>query len=831
MQKRILPHLAAVLTFALLTVIYFYPYYKGMTLGAHDTTQWKAMAQETIAWKEKTGEQALWTNSMFGGMPTFQISVLYPGNWVDYVPKIFQKVFPEASVIMFFMFTGFYIMLLCFGVNTWLALGGALAYGLASFNLISLEAGHNTKVMAMALMAPAIGGMVLAYRGKILLGGAIAALFLSLNIDANHFQITFYLLLTMGFLGVYFLVESILQKTLPVFAKATGIMIVAAGLAFLPNVANLWSTWEYGKQTMRGGGSQLEEKKKANTGGGLDLDYATRWSEGASDFEFMSILIPNIKGGASGSELTTGSASYKALSGQGVQSADNIIKRMPTYWGDQPFTSGPVYFGAAIFFLFVLGMFIVRSPIKWALFGISIFFLLLSFGHNTPFFQFFFEHLPMFNKFRTPTMALVIPQLCFPLLAILALNEMLTGNIDTEDFKKKLYIAGGITGGLILLFGLFGLGATYSSKNDLEIAKQFPEWLMTALKEDRASMLHTDALRSLFFAAAAFGAIWLFMRKTISANVFALTLAAVFLLDGWLVANRYLNADDFQEDLQFAQNFQPSQTDLQILQDKDINYRVYDQTVDPFNTASPAYFHKLVGGYSPAKLQIYQDLIERQISQRNPKVFDMLNTKYFRVNDDKGAERVIPNPGALGNAWFVSTIWHANSADAEIDTLSAANFDPRSIAVISKDFDALVSDASLGNDSAASIKLDTYTPNKLTYSYSSATPQVAVFSEIYYAGANGWKAYLDEKEVPHFRANYVLRAMALPAGQHKVEFRFEPQSYYTGNKIAYAGSFLLFAFVFGTFGFAGYKRVKEIEAEPKTEVKKTAPVQKTVKKK
>ena len=830
MQKRILPHVAAVLTFALLTIIYFYPYYKGMTLGAHDTTQWKAMAQETIAWKEKTGEQALWTNSMFGGMPTFQISVLYPGNWVNYIPKVFQKVFPEASVIMFFMFTGFYIMLLCFGVNTWLALAGALAYGLASFNLISLEAGHNTKVMAMALMAPAIGGMVLAYRGKILLGGAIAALFLSLNIDANHFQITFYLLLTMGFLGVYFFVESIPHKTLPAFAKATGVLIVAAGLAFIPNVANLWSTWEYGKQTMRGGGSQLAEKKKTNTGGGLDIEYATRWSEGAGDFEFLSILIPNIKGGASGSELSTSSASYKVLSEKGIQSADNIIKRMPTYWGDQPFTSGPVYFGAAIFFLFVLGMFIVQSPIKWALLGISVFFLLLSFGHNTPFFQFFFEHLPMFNKFRTPTMALVIPQLCFPLLAILALNEMLKGNIDTDEFKKKLYIAGGITGGLILLFGLFGIGASYSSKNDLEIAKQFPDWLMAALKEDRASMLRSDALRSLFFAGAAFGAIWLYMRKTITANVFAFVLAVVFLLDGWLVANRYLNADDFQEDTQFAQNFQPSQSDLQILQDKDQDYRVYDQTVDPFNTASPAYFHKLVGGYSPAKLQIYQDLIERQISQRNPKVFDMLNTKYFKVQDDKGAERVIPNPGALGNAWFVSNILHVANADQEVDTLSAVNFDPRTTAVINKEFDAVVNDNSLGADSAAAIKLDTYTPNKLTYSYNSATPQVAVFSEIYYAGEHGWKAYVDDKEHPHFRANYVLRAMALPAGQHKVEFRFEPKSYYLGNKVAYAGSFILLAFVFGTLGIAGYKRMKEIETEP-VEVKKAAPVAKPAKKK
>jgi len=819
MQKRILPHAAAVLVFALITIIYFLPYYKGMTLGAHDTTQWKAMAQETIAWKEKTGEQALWTNSMFGGMPTFQISVTYPGNLIDYLPKIFQKIFPEASVMFFLMMSGFYVLLLCFGVNNWLALSGSLAYALASFNLISIEAGHNTKVMAMSLMAPAIGGMVLAYRGRILMGGALTALFLSLNIDANHFQITYYLLLTMGLLGIYFLVESILEKKIAEFSKATGVLILAAGLAFVPNVANLWSTWEYGKQTMRGGGSQLTEKKKT-TSGGLDYDYATRWSEGLSDFEFLTILIPNMKGGASGSELSTSSASYKVLNEKGIQSADNIIKRMPTYWGDQPFTSGPVYFGAAIFFLFVLGLLIVRSPIKWALLAISIFFLLLSFGHNTGIYKLFFDYLPMFNKFRTPTMALVIPQLCFPLLALLALNEILTGKVDGDDFKKKLYVAGGVTAGIILVFGLFGIGANYTSKNDLEIAKQFPDWLMKALRDDRASMLHSDAIRSLFFAGAAFGAIWLFMRKTISQNIFVGALAVIFLLDGWLVANRYLNSEDFQEDTQFAQNFQPSQTDLQILQDKDPNYRVYDRTVDPFNTASPAYFHKLIGGYSPAKLQIYQDLIERQISQGNQKVFDMLNTKYFKVSDDKGNERVIPNPNALGNVWFVKSILHVGSADEEIDTLNSTVFDPRNVAVIHKEFDALVSDKSLGNDSAATIKLDTYTPNKLTYSYTSATSQVAVFSEIYYAGEHGWKAYVDGKEQPHFRCNYVLRAMALPEGKHTVEFRFEPKSYYTGNKIAYAGSFILLAFVFGTLGFALKNKMKEWETEPQAEVKK-----------
>ncbi len=792
-----------------------------MTLGSHDITQWKAMSKEIMDWREKTGEQALWTNSMFGGMPTFQISVLYPGNWVNYIPKFFQIFFPDVSAWFFLMLAGFYVLMLCLGVNSWLALAGSLAYGLASFTLISIEAGHNTKVLAMALMAPAIGGMILAYRGKILLGGALTALFLSLGVNANHFQITYYLLLTMGFFGIYFLAESILQKKLPDFTKASFVLLVAAGLSVIPNIANLWSTYEYGKQTMRGGGSQLTEKKN-KSGGGLDFEYATRWSEGADDFEFLSILIPNIKGGASGSELSTSSASYKVLNERGIQSAEQIIKQMPTYWGDQPGTSGPVYYGAAVFFLFVLALFIVRSPIKWALLGISVFFLLLSFGHNTPFFRFFFENLPMFNKFRTPAMALAIPQLCFPILALLALNEIFTGKINADELKKKLYIAGGITGGIILVFGLLGVGANFTGKGDAEIAKQFPDWLMSALKEDRASMLHKDALRSLVFTGAAFAVIWLFISKTIPASIFKAALGVVFLLDGWMVANRYLNSDDFQEESTYTQNFQPSPVDLQILEDKDIYYRVFDRTVDPFNNASPAYFHKLVGGYSPAKLQIYQDMIERHISQGNMKVYDMLNTKYFKVADDKGNERVIPNPSALGNAWFVQNIIHVKNADEEIDTLGSAVFIPGSVAVIHTDFDKIVSEKSLGYDSLASIKLETYSPNKLTYAYNSSAPQVAVFSDIYYAGKHGWKAYLDGKEEPYFRCNYILRGMALPAGKHSVEFRFEPESYYTGNKIAYAGSFILFVFVLGTLGFAGRKKLKEIEAEPKPtpEVKK-----------
>ncbi|MFN8286752.1 MAG: hypothetical protein U0V74_08375 [Chitinophagales bacterium] len=881
MLKRILPHLAAVAIFAILTIVFFTPYYDGQTLGAGDTTQWKAMAHEAIEWKEKTGEDALWTNSMFGGMPTFQITVGYPGNWVHHIITALQIPFPEASVILFLMFVGLYILLLAFGVNPWLALGGAMAYGLASFNLISIEAGHNTKVMAMALMAPAIGGMVLAYRGKILLGGALTAFFISLNIDANHFQITFYLLLTMGVLGIYFLVESIIEKKIAEFGKATVVLIAAGILGFLPNVANLWSTWEYGKQTMRGGSSPLAEKKEASTGGGLDIKYASRWSYGqffytsytlrdksgnvqsfgpdekddaqalydslnkakpgeytfdsqrSWDGEILSLMIPDIKGGGSGNELSDDNPIVQKYSGG--RSGDEIkgLKMQiasALYWGHQPFTSGPVYFGAAIVFLFIFGMFVLKSHIKWAALALVFISIGLACGHNFFLFKLFFNTLPLFNKFRTPSMALVIAQIVMPLIGLLALNEVLDGKQSREELTKKLMISGGIALGFVLLFGLLGsFMYSFVGDNDARIGAQNPE-LVNMLKEQRASMLRMDSLRSLLFIAVVMGLVWAFIQQKLDKGLMLAGIALFLVLDTGMVAKRYLSTGDFVANSQYSQNFEPSNADRQIMQDQSY-YRVFDRTVDPYNTAAPAYFHKLIGGYSPAKLQIYQDLIERQLSSGNMKVFDMLNAKYFKMPDQQGREQVGPNPNALGNVWFVQRLMHVNTADEEMNALSSPEFEPRNVAVVHKDFNSVVSDNNLGADSSASIKLDTYSPNKLTYSYNSGTPQVAVFSEIYYAGKHGWKAYLDNKEAPYFRANYVLRAMALPEGKHTVEFRFEPESYYTGNKIAYAGSALLFLFVLGALGFSGYQRMKEIEAEPKPQPKVAAPQTKQVKKK
>ncbi len=824
MQKRLLPHLAAVLIFALLTVVYFLPYFRGMTLNQGDVTQWEGMSKEIADWnKIHPNDPALWTDAMFGGMPAVQISLSFTGNFVSKVFQAVGVVFPYSSSYMFMMFIGFYIFLLCLDVSPWLAIAGAIAYGLSSFTIISIEAGHNTKVQAMSLIAPVIGGVILAYRKNILLGAAITALFLSMTIDSNHIQIAYYLLIVLGGLAVFYFGLDIKEKRVAHFFKASAVLVVAGLLALLPNFANLWSTQEYAKDTMRGGSSELTQKKVQAKGGGLDIEYAGRWSYGLMDGEILSLLIPDIKGGSSGGALDEGSDTYKEMISKGVPEAQaqRYIKQLPLYWGTQPFTSGPVYFGAAIVFLFLFSMLIVRNPVKWVLLGLTIFSILLGAGYHTPLFKLLFTYLPFFNKFRTPSMALIIAQLAMPAVALLGLNELLTGNLKQDELIKKLKIAGGITAGIVLVFGVLGgMLFSFGSEGDKQYYDANQGWLIDVIKKDRASLLRADAFRSLFFIVAAFALVWFFVQKKLSKSLLIGGLTLVFLIDGWMVSKRYLNADNFVEVTKYQSNHTPTQADLQILQDKDPDYRVFNLTRDPFNDAMTSYYHKSIGGYHPAKLIRYQDLIENQISKNNVNVLRMLNTKYVITEGQNKEQRVVPLH-ACGNAWFVRNIQWAKNADEEMAGLT--NFEPSTTAVVDERYKKDVPDNAIGSDSSAVIKLKEYTPNKLTYAYTSTTNQLAVFSEIFYDGKKGWSAYIDGKLVPHFRADYVLRAMALPAGAHLVEFKFEPESIVLGNKVAYAGSFILFAFVLGTLGFAGYRTVKQIEAEPKPEPKPAAP--------
>lgn len=815
MIKKFAPHLVAVGIFAAITVFYFLPNFQGMILKQGDIVQWKAMSKEISDWNaQHPDDPALWTSRIFSGMPTAQISLVYPGNIASSILQAANSIFPDVSSMMFLHFIGFYVLMLCLGVNHWLSIAGALAFGLSTFTLISIEAGHNTKVQVMGLMAPVLGGVLLAYRKNILAGAALVSLSLAMVIAANHLQITYYLIISVGLLVVYELIESVLAKRLPHFVKASALLLLAGALGVLPNIANLWVTNDYGKETIRGGGSELT-RKKITTDGGLDFDYATRWSYGAGDFEFLSVLLPNIKGGASGTDVGEDSNFGKALQQKGYPLS--YTKQAPTYWGNQPFTSGPVYFGAVVVFLFVFALLAAQDKLKWWVLVLSVISFLLAFGHNTPFFKIAFNTLPFFNKFRTPSMALVIAQLLFPMLSIVGLSEFLKTKFEVEKAKKHLLIAAGITGGIALLFGVLGnLFFSFSAESDKQLIEQGLTFLVDALKQDRANMLRSDGFRAIFFISAAFGLMWFFVQKKVSQNVLIGGLGLLMLIDGWSVGKRYLNDENFVEKSDYESAFAMSKADMEILRDTDVNYRVYNLTRDPFNDAITSYYHKHIGGYHAAKLIRYQDIIEEHISKGTPQVINMLNTRYIIQKGSDGQPQAQRNPGALGNVWLVKNIRIVKNADEEIAALGADDFLPAETALVDERFKNIAT-ATTYNPEGSSIVQTYFSPNKIVYDYNGADKNFAVFSEVYYPE---WNCYVDGKLTNYARVNYVLRGLELPAGKHTIEFKIEPKAFVTGNKIAYAGSALLVLFLLIVVGLNSKRWQKEISTATTSKEKK-----------
>ncbi len=802
--KPLLPHLIAVVAFIVVTLAYLHPLLEGKVVYQGDITNYTGMSKEIKDFREKTGEEPLWTNSMFGGMPAYQISVLYPSNLVKYVDTALGLGLPRPANYLFLLMLGFYFLLIMLKVDYRLAIAGGFAFALASYSVIIIEAGHNSKVHAMAYMAPVIGSILLAYRGRLLLGAALTSLFLALQIYTNHLQITYYLLLTILLLGSVKLVYAVIEKTLPAFLKATVVLVIAAVIALLPNITNLWATYEYGQYTMRGK-SDLSSDLAAGKEG-LSQKYATDWSYGIG--ESMTLLIPNFKGGGSNGELDTKSDTYKALIDNKIPKgqAVGIIKNLPLYWGDQPFTSGPVYLGAIICFLFILGLFTLKENDKWWLLGAAILSIVLSWGRNfPPVTDFFFAHFPGYNKFRAVSMTLVIAQFVFPVMALLALKNIFSGEIAASDLKKKLIYALSVVGGVSLFFVLMpGMFFDFVSAADENYAaKGFPEWLIDAIRTDRESLLRMDALRSLVFILISGGIIWLFMLNKLKKEI-AMSLFAVLILADMLPVDlRYLNKSNFVNKKKAEKPFTPTQADNYILEDKDPDFRVLNLAANTFNDAGTSYFHKSIGGYHGAKLKRYQELIDQHISKNNIRVLNMLNTKYVIVQGEKdGPARPQQNPGALGNAWFVDEYRLVANPDSEIIALNT--FEPKKTAIIDQYFENEVKGFTPQKDSTAQIKLTDYKPNHLSYQSKTATEQLAVFSEIYYD--KGWNAYVDGKLIPHFRTDFVLRAARIPAGEHKVEFKFEPTTYYTGEKIALGGSILLFIFV----GVALFFSMKEV---------------------
>lgn len=790
--KRFLPHFISILAFTCVLYVYYSPIISGKKLVQNDFTQAVGSLKEATSYSAQSSEEILWSNSMFSGMPVWRG---YSSNVIKKFHIAITNFIPSPILLGLVGFIGFYILMLAMGGNCWIGFIGGAAFVFSSFNIISIEAGHINKVYDMALMAPVLAGIIFTYKGKYWIGAAVTAIFLSLHIFYGHYQITYYLIISVLFITGYFLFESIKQKKIKNFFRASIILLISVIVAVGPNISQIWTTKIYSKNTQREGSelsTKLENSKK-----GLDKDYTFAWSNGIS--EVFSIFIPYIHGGSSNEDLGQNSATYNALSENGVPKTEAkiFVKNVPLYWGDQPFTSGPIYFGAVVVFLFVLSFFLIKDNLKWWLLALSVLAIMLSWGKNLPFLSdFFYDNIPLYDKFRSVTMIMSIAQLTFPLMSGYVLIKIVNKEIELPELFRGMKWSLIICGGITLVFGLLGgVFFDFTADNDLQLKQQMPEWLMQAIYDDRATKLRSDAFRSLFFILAVSALLWSFVKEKITPQLFYIAISLLVLIDLTLVDRRYLNNESFKPaNYMSNQVFVPASIDEAILQDKDPYYRVMNFAKSPFQDATTSYFHKSAGGYSAIKLGRYQDLIERQLSKNNMGVYNMLNIKYFIVPNPKTQEPIAQkNDEALGNSWFVEKYLFVKNADEEMKALDSIN--PKRIAYIDQKFSESIKDLNIINDSNASIKLTSYHPNRLTFNSHTASPQLAVFSDIYYQP--GWNAYINKKMTPHVRANYVLRALVVPAGDNVIEFRFEPQHYFNTEKISLFGSIFLVLFVLG----------------------------------
>ncbi len=895
-----MPYLVAVLIFVLVTFAYFPEVLEGKRLSSHDVNTWKGGSKEILDYKEATGEHSLWTNSMFAGMPGYLLTNYTPNNWIQPLNQTLnanESLRPVSFI--FWAMLGFFIALLLFRVNPWLAIVGALAYAFSSYFFIIIEAGHATKMSTLAYMPPIIAGAWHAYRENRLRGALVLMFFLALQLYRNHFQITYYTFIIIGLFVVFHLFEVIKTKAYKNFALTSGTLIAASLIALAANYTAIITTLDYGKDSIRGKSELTIDMSDAS--GGLDKSYALAWSYGT--VETFNLLIPNLMGGSSMGELPDNSAMKKELTDLGVKGVNEITKQMPTYWGPQPMTSGPVYIGAFIVFLFVFGMFTVKNNLRWWMLSATVLSILLAWGNHFMWFSdLFLDFVPGYNKFRTVSMILIIAEFTMPLLGILALNEIIEKRITKKEILRAMAWAAGIVGGIILIFLINPGILSFTNAGDAnwfmrsfglgkdEQSQQILNSLVAALETDRAAMFRSDAMRSLGIIAAGAIALLALAYEKLPKNGFYAVLAFIILFDLWGVNKRYLNSDDFVSKRKVDQPYTASIADTEILKDKSLDYRVANLTVSTFNDAATSYFHKSIGGYHGAKMRRYQELIDYRINQefdqfyqdannassdsaffalfQNMPILNMLNTKYLIVDKDN---KPLENPAALGNAWFVEQLIEVKNPDeelagiinpvkreqvlkalkeratllSEIKTISdklqdlvkagksessermllsetynkkmgllqaaerelenLADFDPAKTAV--SDIRYKDQFFEFTKDTSAFIQLIDYKPNVLTYKTSAKSDQLAVFAEIYY-GEKGWNAYIDGKPEPHFRANYVLRAMRIPAGAHEVVFKFEPKVWEKGNIVSLIGS-VLFVLSFLIDAFFRYKNCKK----------------------
>lgn len=802
--EKFAPHLYAIFGFIVIAVIYFYPVLSGKQILQSDIAQYTGMAKEQNDFRNEYHDEPYWTNSAFGGMPTYQLGAKYPHNYIKSLDSTLRFL-PRPADYLFLYFLGFYLLLMSLRIKPLQAFFGALAFGFSTYLIIILGVGHNAKAHAIAYIPMVLAGIIFIFNKRYLIGGIVTMLAAGLEIQANHFQMTYYFLFLFAFVIGFYVYEIIKEKDFKHLYKSFAILGLGAILAIGANATNLLATAEYAKYSTRSN-SELtfdENGKKKTDSNAMSYEYITQYSYGIS--ESLNLIAPQLFGGSSNDDLGTDSVMYQFIVAQNVpeNEARELVKQMPTYWGDQTSVAAPAYIGIVVFFLAVLALFLEKRKIKYALVAGAIFSILLSYGRNVePLTRFFIDYVPMYNKFRAVSSIQVILELCLPVLAALGLNAFI--NSDENERKKPLLMTGAIVGGLLVVILLANGFFNYTGVNDKYYAQQFGPEVMKVLKEDRESMYFSTIYRSLGFLAVAFGILFLYTKKTLSQFTTIVLVGLVMVIDLFMVAKNYVKADDFVSKSQIERPFgEPTEADARILEDT-THFRVFD--VDgQMNSARASFYHQSIGGYHAAKPKKMQEIFDYQIAKNNIEVLNMLNAKYIIQTNQEGIQQALENPNANGNAWFVSKVKFVKSGDEEMKALDKLKTKEEVV------INSVVNDIkenSFEKDSTASISLVSYKPNHLKYVSNNSKNGFGVFSEMYYE--KGWKATIDGKETSILNVNYVLRGLQIPAGKHTIEFKFEPQVVKTGSTIALISTLLMLVTI-GLGIFYWRKQNKKLE--------------------
>jgi len=807
--KKILPHILVLIGFVIISLVYFSPVLQGKSIYQSDIVHYIGMSKQQKDFKEATGEETYWTNSAFGGMPTYQLGAHYPNNYIKKL-DLTLRFLPRPADYLFLYFMGFYVLMLVLRIEYKLAALGALAFGFSTYLIIILGVGHNSKAHAIAYMPLVLSGILLTFRKRYLFGFLLTAVAMALELVANHFQMTYYLMFLVLVLGMAYLVDAYKKQDLPHYFKAVGVLSLAVILAVGLNATNILATQEYAKESTRGQ-SELtinpdgSAKKEITTG--LDRDYITEYSYGI--LETFNLYIPRFLGGGSHEDVGKDSESYQFFLKQGVPplEAREYVKQTPTYWGNQTIVEAPAYVGAVVIFLFVFALFLVKGRLKWWLVGGSLLSLILSYGDSQPFkfvTDFFIDYVPLYNKFRAVSSTQVVLELCIPVLAVLGLVKLFNKNDNKDEDKlKALKLTVIITAGLALVFLLFKSSLfSFVGGSDAYYRQNFGPRFMEALIADRKAFFTQDTLRTLVLVLLAASAIYLFLIKKLSETKVIMAFAVLILVDLVGVDRRYVNNDSFVPSIRMNKPYQATPVDQAIMQDPG-HFRVFDLVSRA--PAKASYFYNSLSGYHAAKLKRYDELYDFYISKNNINVLNMLNTKYIIAEDEEGKPFPYTNPDANGNAWFVENIQFVKSANEEIQALDSLDTKRVAIMLADNEYASFLKE-DIMIDTTATITVEAYQPNYIKYKSSSAVDGFVVFSEIYYK--DGWNAYVDGKLSPHSRVNYLLRGMKVPAGTHDIEFKFEPQVIKTGGNIALASSIVFVLLLFGGI-FYNFKKFKD----------------------